>query len=196
MLHPFPDHVRLVGRFDDLAAIRLPGVNLTIWQRDGTPVVDDLDAVDDVAVTLAVDALSVGVPAALHMAGYDDAALGRDIVDLATQFAVLMDTTAVAIRLEVIETDACRKFHADHVTARLICSYAGPGTQWIDDRDAMALAGGADPATLTVRQVATGDVALFKGRGWSEDAPIVHRSPPVAATGKRRLVLVIDPRPA
>jgi len=103
-----------------------------------------------------------------------------------------MDTTAVAIRLEVIETNACRKFHADHVTARLICSYAGPGTQWIDDRDAMALAGGADPATLTVRQVATGDVALFKGHDRSE-TPIVHRSPPIAGTGTRRLVLVIDP---
>ncbi|MFD1033266.1 DUF1826 domain-containing protein [Sphingomonas hankookensis] len=194
MLHPFPDHVRLVGRIDDLATIRLPAVNLAIWQRDGTPVVDDLDTVDDVAVTLMVDALSDGLPEALRAAGYADAALGRDIVDLATQFAALMESAAVAIRLEVIETDACRKFHADYVTARLICSYVGPGTQWLDTGDAAALAGGSDPATLTLRQVATGDVALFKGRGWSEDAPIVHRSPPVAATGERRLVLVIDPR--
>lgn len=41
----------------------------------------------------------------------------------------------------------------------------------------------------------TGDVALFKGCGWTgqaHDGGIVHRSPRIAGTGMARLVLVLD----
>jgi hypothetical protein len=43
-----------------------------------------------------------------------------------------------------------------------------------------------------VRQLLAGEVALFKGRLLT-DSPIIHRSPPIAGTGQRRLVLVINP---
>jgi hypothetical protein len=105
------------------------------------------------------------------------------------------DSSQVSIRLEVIEGNACRKFHSDYVTVRLIATLAGPGTQWLDDGDAARLRAGADPDTLHIRDIATGHVALFKGRAWTRDRAIVHRSPPIAGTGQCRLVLVIDPAP-
>ena len=193
----WPDHARRTASGNGLAAILEDGVNLAIWQRRGSPKIAaaDLDDVDDISVALPVTELAAAVPAALDAAGFgacDTALLGRDIVDLATRFASLMAIDRVAIRLEVVETDACRRFHADYVAVRLICSYVGPGTQWLDDRDAVALSDGTDVTELNVRSIATGDVALFKGRDRT-GTPIVHRSPPVAATGKRRLVLVIDP---
>ena len=92
-------------------------------------------------------------------------------------------------------SDGSGTFHADYVSLRLILTYAGPGTQWLDQGDAARLHDGAAIETLCVRAIPTGDVALFKGRKWARDAPIIHRSPPIADTGQRRLVLVIDPAP-
>jgi hypothetical protein len=80
------------------------------------------------------------------------------------------------------------------VSLRLITSYAGPGSQWLSNEDAAALAGGADAEQLDVRQLLAGEVALFKGR-LRTDTPIIHRSPPIAGTNQKRLVLVINPAP-
>ena len=176
-------------------------VNLAVRHRDRREIVVAgpwLSQVDDIADVFETSTLPASLGPRLVEAGYteaDAAALTADIVDLAATFTDIMDTDRVAIRLEVVETDACRRFHADYVTARLICTYVGPGTQWLDTRDAAALAAGADPQTLTIRQIGTGDVAIFKGRLWSPDAPAVHRSPPIAGTGARRLMLVMDPAP-
>lgn len=174
-------------------------VNLAVRHRDRREIVAAgpwLSQIDDIADAFETSTLPATLGRRLVEAGYAEAnatALTADIVDLAATFTDIMDTDRVAIRLEVVETDACRRFHADYVTARLICTYVGPGTQWLDTRDAAALAAGADPQTLTIRQIGTGDVAIFKGRLWSPDAPAVHRSPPIAGTGARRLVLVMDP---
>jgi hypothetical protein len=108
----------------------------------------------------------------------------------ASHFATNMELGVVEIRLERIVTNACRKFHADYVTARLICTYAGQGTQWLDSEDAAGCDCG-DPHNI--RQLSTGDVALFKGRLWSAHAPAIHYSPPIEGTGEERLVLVINP---
>ena len=47
----------------------------------------------------------------------DDAAALADI------FAGLMCTPYLRLRFDVVTTNACRKFHIDAVTARLICTY-------------------------------------------------------------------------
>ncbi|WP_082443336.1 MULTISPECIES: DUF1826 domain-containing protein [unclassified Sphingomonas] len=196
-----PSHVRIGETNDDLRAIRSADVNLAIWRRSPPVTLNEamLDAVDDLAIVRPIDLLATMLPADLRTAGYPDATaalLGADVATLADAFARIVGATRVSIRLDVVETDACRRFHADYVTARLICTYVGPGTQWLDTIDAAALGEGADVDTLTIRSLATGDVGLFKGWLWSPDAPIVHRSPPILTTGERRLLLVIDPAPA
>ncbi|VVT22092.1 conserved hypothetical protein [Sphingomonas sp. EC-HK361] len=108
-------------------------------------------------------------------------ALRLDIAFLAARFADIMATDEVEVRLERVTTNACWKFHADYTTARLITTYIGQGTEW------------CDAAAAKTRRLATGAVGLFKGRDWAPDNPIVHRSPPIAGTGKERLLLVIDP---
>ena len=75
-----------------------------------------------------------------------------------------------ALRLEVIETDACRRFHADFVTLRLLSSYVGPGTQWCRANAADAIC-----------EVPTGAVGVFKGRLLLDPPTILHRSPPIGA---------------
>lgn len=111
--------------------------------------------------------------------------LAADILTLARRFAALMNVQEVRLRLEGLVTDACRKIHADYTDVRLITTYSGPGTDYIP-----AAAGLSEE---NLRRLSTGDIALFKGRSFAEDhEPCFHRSPQIARSGLRRLVLVID----
>lgn len=38
------------------------------------------------------------------------------------------------IKLEVLGHSPCPRWHADHVAARLLCTYTGPGTWYVDNR--------------------------------------------------------------
>ena len=93
-----------------------------------------------------------------------------------------MNVGAVTIRLEPVTTDACKQLHADYVTVRLLTTYVGRGTQWSEEA-----------ATEAMHSLACGDIALFKGRLLLDPPTVLHRSPPIAGTGERRLLLVIDP---
>lgn len=172
-------------------------VHLALWQRRRPCGLDwldtlDFDEIDDVQETLEGEALAVTLPATLAEAGYpngiEKAALATEIIALARRFARIMDTEAVRMRLEIVETDACRKFHMDNVKARLLMPLTEPGTQWIE-----ACAATDGP----IHHLQAGDVGLFKGRIWAAPPAILHRSPPIAGTGASRLLLVLDlPSPA
>ena len=58
-------------------------------------------------------------------------ALYRDFRQLARRFAALTASSVVRMRLEHVIDDSCREFHVDAVGLRLLCTYAGPGTEWI-----------------------------------------------------------------
>lgn len=170
-------------------AIADPTTNLAVCRRPSATTAfnpTNLSRVDDLSGEFAVATLAADLPGRMSDAGYETPgmdALASDIACPATRFAQGTDTDRVAIRLKIVETDACRRFHADYVTAQLICTYVGPGTQRLDATDAVALAAGAAPETLTIRDLRTGDVPVFKGRLWASDAPAIHRSPPIAVSG-------------
>ena len=121
------------------------------------------------------------------VAGLGDipAALEADIAQLAGRFADLMRVAEIRIRLEGVTTNACRKIHADSIDARLITTYAGPGTEYVPI--------GMPAEEASLQGIATGWVGLFKGRRFHPEHPFcLHRSPPAGDMGLRRLVLVID----
>lgn len=194
-----PAHVVCGTPAGVLAAIGNAAINLAIWQR-ALPIDVARDAARllreppaDVRITAPAAAIAGALAAAHDAAGWPQVpALLADIADLAALAGRRLGTLHIDLRLEVIAGDACCRFHADHVPLRLITSHAGPGSQWLRNDDAAALAAGAAIGTLAVQQLATGDVALFKGRLLT-DTPIIHRSPPIAGSGVRRLVLVINP---
>lgn len=137
-----------------------------------------------------------GAPDAL--AGQMDAMpepLVRDATNLARRFARFMGVEQVRLRLERIDRDACRKVHADYTDLRLLCTYAGPGTDYApprcDEEDCPGCDNGDGGARL--ERMATGWIGLFKGRTFAPGhEPALHRSPPVAISGEKRLLLVID----
>jgi len=98
-----------------------------------------------------------------------------------------MSTTYLRLRLDVITGDACRRFHVDTLTARLICTYRGTGTQY-----------GVSPdgeAPKQVSTVSTGTPIILRGKLWPEQpaSGLLHRSPPIEGSGETRFLLVLDP---
>lgn len=198
MLFPTVPHVAMADAPAGLAAIADRAINLAVWQRRLSPALAAAgqlvgQAHGDIRLAVPAPRAAVALAEALVAANWPAVpALVADVAELAMLAAPLMQTHAVDLRLEIVTGDACRKFHADYVPLRLITSYAGPGSQWLSNDDAAALAQGVSVEQLEVRQLLAGEVALFKGKRLT-DSPIIHRSPPIAGTGQRRLVLVINP---
>jgi hypothetical protein len=113
--------------------------------------------------------------------------LAHDVTTLATRFAEVMSVDAVRVRIERVDSNACKKVHADYTDVRLITTYAGPGTDVTPHRS------DEEGSDCCLERVPTGWVGLFKGRTYGGGhAPCFHRSPPVGDTGEKRLMLVID----
>jgi len=110
-----------------------------------------------------------------------------DVTALADVFTRTMKAPYLRLRLDVVNSNACRRFHIDAVTARLICTYRGTGTQY------GILTDGAEPQRVFT--VPTGAPVLLRGTLWPEAprAGVLHRSPPIEGTAETRLVLVLDP---
>lgn len=195
---PLTRMTRYVDKPAGLAAIREPECSLAIWQR--TPFADFAALTEGDPQDLRFSCSSQSLPALLAQGlvtggfGGDaacHAALVDDVAMLAQHFCTAMELATCELRLEVVRTDSCRKFHADYVTARLITTYVGEGTDWLDEADAARVAEGGAPQRI--HRLAPFDVGLFKGKLASEN-PAIHRSPPISETeGGARLLLVLNP---
>ena len=188
---------RISGSPEVLHAIGEPDCNLAIWQRarfaDFAPLVQGTP--EDLRFTCDVAGLPAQLAKGLKQGGFGgSAALHRALVEdaarLAELFCTAMDLSKLELRLEVVRTDSCRKFHADYVTARLITTYVGAGTDWLDEDDTARVAAGETPRRIN--RLGPFDIGLFKGK-LATDRPAIHRSPPIAGTGAARLLLVLNP---
>ncbi len=189
ILAPVRSHVHRARTVDALAAILDPDVNLAIWERPPVPV-GSLDGFDTIQMTTTVDRAHeelIGAFAQQPAAAWH-ADIATDIAALTTSFASIMALSHVAIRLERVVGDACKRWHADYVSVRLICTYRGSGTQWIE----RSVESPDVPVVETPQSLDAGAVGLFKGRVLAGEQAIIHRSPPIAGTGEERLLLVLD----
>jgi hypothetical protein len=152
-----------------------------------------------------IDELLTDIPAASGLP-----LLREDMRELARLFARISGAEQLTLKLESFGSNLCERFHVDWVPLRLICSYAGPGTEWLDnadvDRAYLGPAGGGrtdEQSGLLRPGAALGrlqrfTVALMKGEQWPGNVGngLVHRSPRIAHSGLRRVLFKIDPGPA
>jgi len=181
----------------DLDVIARPGVAAALWQRPVDPGwqawINGLapETLPQLRVILRPGRVRDAVSDACDVAGLDASAardwLIEDIAALADRFAGLMRARFLRLRLDVIETDACRRFHIDAVTARLICTYRGTGTQY-----GISVDGEVPRRVFTTP---TGVPLVLRGTLWPGNPPsgLLHRSPPIEGSGETRLLLVLDP---
>ena len=186
-----------------------PEVQLAQWRRPAEPVIADWlaahasDLGSGLRQTLApgqqpdLDRLPAG-------AGRD--ALAADITLLADMLAELLDATNIGYRIEVVGKAMCPRLHVDRVGIRLLCTYRGPGTEWVEDasvdRRFLGAASGGQPDETSglllpghrIEAIPPFAVALLKGSLWQGNAGqgIVHRSPAIATEQAPRVLLAMD----
>lgn len=132
--------------------------------------------------------------------------LVADIDFLLDLYFDLLDCPRIALRLEVIQRAMCPRFHVDRTGIRLLCTWRGPGTQWLreDCADRRRLghgAGGLDDACSGLILDADGigevppcAIVLLKGELWQGNTGrgTIHRSPDVPAGEAPRVMLALD----
>ncbi|TVS11366.1 MAG: DUF1826 domain-containing protein [Wenzhouxiangella sp.] len=135
---------------------------------------------------------------ALHALSDDAHTLMNLAARLAKSLQPELNADELGVRIERVIGDGCRLFHVDRLSARLICTWTGPGTEWLPEGsfDRAGLGCGCNDHVLdpdASRQIPTGAVALLRGdlcRG-HEGGGLVHRSPPAQA-GVRRVLMAVD----
>ncbi|MEL6522244.1 MAG: DUF1826 domain-containing protein [Pseudomonadota bacterium] len=187
--------VAVAEKPDGLMALDGPGCAAAIWQRPVLPFQTWIDGLDPdmlprARVILTPDGVRNATEQACEQSAMPRGAARDQMVDdicfLAQMFSQFMGAPWLRLRLDVVTTNACRKFHIDALTARLVCTYRGTGTQYGTSTD------GAAPQQVFT--VPTGAPILLRGTLWPEQPPsgLRHRSPPIEGTGETRLVLVLD----
>ncbi|MEW7008163.1 DUF1826 domain-containing protein [Lentilitoribacter sp. EG35] len=181
----------------DLIAIREHNCAATLWKRkfqsDFQTWIDQLppENLPEGRLILPQNRIADAVHQLCEIAGTPEGStcdmLVNDIDALAQLFSALMGTEYLRLRLEKVTDNACRKFHKDAITARLVCTYRGQGTQYGTSLE------GDEPQQIF--NVPTGAPILLRGTLWPEtpESGLLHRSPPIEGTGETRLLLVLDP---
>lgn len=189
--------VAVVDGPERLSDIQRAGCAAAVWRRRLDPRfrewIEELDpsALPRMRQVLRPEAVRDAVAASFGSAPAPDEGerdwFIDDVASLAACFLEMMRAPYLRLRLDVVETNSCRKFHVDAVSCRLICTYRGTGTQYGVSTD------GADPKRVFTAP--TGAPIVLRGTLLPEDPPsgLLHRSPPIAGTGETRLLLVLDP---
>jgi hypothetical protein len=124
----------------------------------------------------------------------------EDIALVVEMFSLLFESDEIGLRLHCVSGAPCPAFHNDRIPCRLLLTYHGEGSQWLDEsnlnRDALATVESPSLDENNIHSIAVGHVALFKGEGWegNEGNGWVHRSPP-QPSHEKRLVLTLDLSP-
>lgn len=123
----------------------------------------------------------------------------KDIVHLCEFFFELTKSKKIRIQVEVVRTDMCRLFHIDNIRQRLLCTYMGPGTEWLDNSNVNrdGLGKGCNKNIVKdfkqINKAKTFEVLLLRGIKYkNEKSAVVHRSPPVETDFQTRILLKID----
>lgn len=190
------------GTLPDLAQVFDPAVNLVRLQRPLPPgLTGYLDAAH------ASGALGSGRHAVIDAGsplptGTLPELPGRDIVDADVQclselLADLTGCTRVGVRIEVLDRAMCPRWHVDRVALRLLCTWIGPATEWLDERCADRSRLGSDDVMTDasgIGRAAAGDIVLLKGELWPDNAGrgVIHRSPHLEAAHRLRIVAAFD----
>lgn len=113
--------------------------------------------------------------------GLDCPELAADVVIVARNFLAQFGASRAALRMEIVETASCPRFHCDNIRVRVVTTYHGPGTEYVFTSDPHA-----------VRGAPTGALMFLKGHKHPTHADaVLHRSPMVPP-GEKRLCVVLD----
>lgn len=140
-MHPQLLDPETMADWPSATIIRDRSRNLVILPRQPpTWIGEALDVLPDATlpgIEMGGTVESVGERCALHIAKRLPHDVGNwlaaDVRMLLGGWALIAQESRCVLRLEAVGTDACSKFHTDMVRIRLLCTYRGPGSEWVPD---------------------------------------------------------------
>lgn len=204
--------VSRVDQVADLAAIFEESLNVCVLRRDTALAVErfvrSVLCAADRERTLRIGSEQIDAEALLEgQAEHPDApAFVEDVRFLAQVYEDLTGAEELGLRLVSSHQPLCPRFHVDRVGVRLICTYSGPGTEFLCQKDAdrrwlgHRADGRPDEASGLLRtpdavqRMQPFDLGLLKGEAWpgNQGRGAVHRSPSVASSATRRVFVTIE----
>ncbi|MEC7183100.1 MAG: DUF1826 domain-containing protein, partial [Bdellovibrionota bacterium] len=122
-----------------------------------------------------------------------------DMMELCELFKEITITKMLNVKLQVVKDNMCRLFHEDNNHQRLLCTYLGSGTEWIEDSfvNRKRLGKGDNRRVIQdwdkVQHAENFEVIVLRGKlfaGIKKGA--VHRSPPLKSPKDYRVLLKMD----
>jgi len=196
---------------DVLKEITRSGVSLALWQRPvQTEIAREIASLEaphlpDKRHKATLASLDGNVCELLLQRGLDPQAfrhLRADMKMLAYQLWQASGSRRFIFRLVTIAGNECHRFHLDRTPLRLICTYQGPGTEWLTDgqvnRAALARSAANEAIILggEPSQFEHFWVGIMRGDPQNQGHGLVHRSPTLEGTGQLRVLFCLDPEAA
>jgi hypothetical protein len=189
-----------VDELADVVAIFTPGVQVCVYRRAPIqPLSAALAHAANGALTGFRRVIDANQPLALPPLPEPVAAAGatEELAFLTEVYAELLGCARIGLRLEILQRPMCPRWHRDHNGIRLLCTWLGPGTEWLDDSESPIAQPSSLPASAPPSgQAAPFDLVLLKGSLWQGNAErgAIHRSPDPGRglAGHARCLVALD----
>jgi len=210
-LPPFMPHYNQAESLVELSEIYQPHINLCWYSREFSPALTQFieDYMHSKPAPIGVR-LNPQAPELEKHFQHLPASSGleafiNDLYFVCQLYGDLVETDNAGLRLAYLDSAMCPKFHVDRVGIRLVCTYSGQATEWLenDNIDRSWLGGRASSLfemeqhlihdASAIRNLPTGSIGLLKGESNEHNTGngIVHRSPAVTSS-QPRLLLTLD----
>lgn len=122
----------------------------------------------------------------------------NDIDNTVKYFSQLSELRNIEVLFGIVNTTQCPLFHYDSNYLRLICSYKGKGTLWLENNNVNFDVFGKKSNDKIVKDkskinsVDEYDIAILKGTKFHKNnSAVIHKSPELSI-GEKRIVLRLD----
>ncbi len=190
---------RRVPELADLVEIFDSGMQVCAWRREIDPAIEAyLSGLHQAGELQVIETLSPAAQPRLDClpVGPGRASLIDDLSVLSEVVCELLGCPAVGLRLARVGHAMCPGWHVDRASIRFVCTYQGPGTQWLDDQDVdrRDLHSGRMGEGAFIQAV-PGEIVMLKGALWQGNDAFgaVHRSPELAPDAALRVLVTLDP---
>lgn len=189
--------------FSALEKIHQNEVNIAIFKRSITKLKNELDELIKKDFTLRI---SGDIPTILKAIDTstdlaESQLVRKDIGDLLSLFNSVIKSDSYKLYLATVSNNMCSRFHTDINDLRMLCTYKGPGTLWLEEDnvnwDAEDCCDDGECMVIDKSQIQraeTGAVVILKGAIYPGEGTkaVLHRSPTIEESGEKRLLLRID----
>lgn len=203
----FPSTHAIGSEPDVLEKVREEEVNLALWQRlSNVKIQRELASLNpghlpDLRRRTSLfsfdeDVERLLLEQGLHPQKFEH--LRADLKDLVKLLGAVSGSDEFIFRLVTISGNECCRFHLDRTPLRMICTYQGPGTEWLADwqvdRDALERSARNEAIMLSGKpsQFEQFWVGIMKGDPGNKGRGLVHRSPAVVDSKEMRVLFCLD----